>query len=203
MKHYPLLILAITVALVASGCGADPTPTAQPVDLQGTVAAGAFTAVAETQAAIPTATLPPPTSTSTDTPIPTNTVPPLPISEATLPPVSTADSGAVDPCIDKVLPASLQGEPVRMRIDNSTKVTVSVLVYLQQTGPQSVCGYRSYSLVPGEFIVINDLIQGCYTLWAWNPIPEAYFIVTNGTTCIDTSGTQRFDISTTSIEPGQ
>jgi hypothetical protein len=87
-----------------------------------------------------------------------------------------------------------------MRIDNSTKAALSVSVYLQQATPQSACGYRSYTLAPGEFIVINDLVEGCYTLWAWNPDPEEYFIVTNGTSCLDNSGSWAFDISTRSIE---
>ena len=89
-----------------------------------------------------------------------------------------------------------------MRIDNSTKVAVSVSVNLNQTEPNGQCGYRSYSLDPGQIIVINDLVEGCYTLWAWNPDPDAYFIVTNGTSCIDTSDTWVFDISTGSIKLG-
>lgn len=202
MKRFPILTLYIMIALITSGCGAEPIPTVNAIDLQSTVAAAALTAVAETQAAIPTATPPPPTSTFTDTPAPTNTVLPLPSPEGTIPPVPTGNAGGEDPCIDKVLPASLQGEPIRIRIDNSTKATVSVSVYLQQTGPQSVCGYRSYTLAPGQFIVINDLVEGCYTLWAWNPDPDAYFIVTNGTSCIDTSNTWTFDISTKEIKPG-
>lgn len=204
MKHIPILTLYILIALVASGCGPEPVETAPPVsavDLQGTVAAAALTAVAGTQAAIPTATPPPPTSTPTDTPVPTNTALPLPSPEGTALPLPTSNAGGEDPCIDQVLPATLQGKPVRIRIDNSTKVTVSVLVYLQQTGPQSVCGYRSYTLAPGEFIVLNDLVEGCYTLWAWNPDPGAYFIVTNGTSCVDPSRTWAFNISTSSLKP--
>ena len=87
-----------------------------------------------------------------------------------------------------------------MRIDNSTRAEVSVSVYLQQTGPQSVCGYRSYTLAPGEYIVLNDLVEGCYTLWAWDPNPDTYFMVTNGTSCIDSSDNAVFDISTSSLK---
>ena len=86
-----------------------------------------------------------------------------------------------------------------MRIDNSTKASLSVSIYLQQTGPGTVCGYRGYTLAPGEFVVINDLVEGCYTLWAWNPDPDDYFIVTNGTSCVNTSDTWLFSISTGSI----
>ena len=74
-------------------------------------------------------------------------------------------------------------------------------INLQQASPQSVCGYRSYSLAPGQSLILNDLVEACYTLWAWNPDPEEYFIVTNGTTCIDDSlDTWVFDISTSSLK---
>lgn len=202
MKRFSIFAPVLMITLILSACGArgvPAEPTVNAVDLQSTIAAAAFTVIAQTQAAIPTAT---PTATSTDTPAPTNTVPPLPSLEATFTPVPNSNSGAGDPCVDKVLPASLQGEPVRIRIDNSTRTALSVSVYLQQTTPQSVCGYRSYTLAPAEYVVINDLVEGCYTLWAWNPDPDAYFIVTNGTSCLDTSDTWVFDISTTSIRLG-
>ena len=209
MKYYSILTVVLMSTLIISACGAGreatPLPTLDPVDLQNTAAAVAFTMVAQTQAAIPTATPPPPTATVTNTPPPTETFLPLPSSEVpssevTFTQVPSGNSGAGDPCIDQVLPASLQGEPVRIRINNSTKAALSVSVYLQQTTPQSECGYRSYTLEPGQFVVINDLVEGCYTLWAWNPDPEDYFIVTNGTSCIDDSDTWVFDISTGSIE---
>ena len=203
MKYFSLLTQVLVIALILSACGAGgppATPTINPVDLQSTVAAAAFTVVAETQAAIPTATPPPPTGTFTNTPPPTLTAPPQSSSAVTQSPVPAGNSGTGDPCIYQVLPASLQGEPIRMRIDNSTRAEVSVSVYLQQTGPQSVCGYRSYTLAPGEYIVLNDLVEGCYTLWAWDPNPDTYFIVTNGTSCIDSSDNAVFDISTSSLK---
>jgi hypothetical protein len=75
-----------------------------------------------------------------------------------------------------------------------------ISVYLQQAQPGDVCGYRSYTLAPQEPLVINDLVEGCYTLWAWNPDPKDYFMVTNGTSCLDTSKSWTFDISPRSIE---
>lgn len=203
MKSFSILTLLIMITLITSACGArgaQATPTVDAADIQGTVAAAASTMIAETQAAIPTPTPPPPTGTFTDTPAPTNTLPPLPSTEDTLTPVPNGDSGGGDPCINNPLTAPLQGETVRMRIDNSTKVALSITVYLNQAGPQSECGYRSYTLAPGQFILINDLVEGCYTLWAWNPDPDAYFIVTNGTSCIDNSNPRVFDISTSSIK---
>ena len=197
-----VLVQALVITLMISACGAQATPTVNAIDIQGTVAAAAFTMVAETQAAIPTATPPPPTATFTDTPAPTNTPLPLPSSEVTFTPVPNGNSGSGDPCINQVLPASLPGETIRIRINNSTKAALSVSVYLNQTGPGGECGYRSYTLPPGQFNVINDLVEGCYTLWAWNPDPDAYFIVTNGTSCLDNSNNWVFDISTRSIKLG-
>ena len=202
MKCFSVLTLVLMTTLIISACGAQATPTAITVDIQGTVAAAALTMVAETQAAIPTATPPPPTATYTDTPAPTNTLLPLPSSEVTLTSVPSGNSGGGDPCINQVLPASLQGETVRIRIDNSTEAALSLTVYLNQTGSEGECGYRSYTLAPGQFVLINDLVEGCYTLWAWNPVPDSYFIDTNGTSCIDNSNNWVFDISTSSIKLG-
>jgi hypothetical protein len=75
-----------------------------------------------------------------------------------------------------------------------------VSIYLLQAGPGSECGYRSYTVAPGQPLIINDLVEGCYTLWAWNPDPEGYFMVTNGTSCLDNSNSWTFDISTGSIK---
>lgn len=208
MKKFSIPTVLLITTLVSSACGAGGTqapPTVNAVDIQNTVIAAALTVVAETQAAIPTATPPPPTATFTNTPAATSTLPPLPTLDGTFTPVPSGNSGGNgdDPCINKVLPALLEGVPVRMRVDNSTKSTVSVSVYLQQPTPQSECGYRSYTLEPGQFVVISNLIEGCYTLWAWDPDPDSYFIVTNGTSCIDSSGTWAFDITTSSIRPGR
>jgi hypothetical protein len=207
MKHFSIFTLvrvqALMIMLVISGCAVrspQVVPTASPVDIQGTVAAAAFTGIAETQAAIPTATPPPPTATFTDTPVPTTTLPPLPSSEAALTPVAGGNSGTADPCIAKALPVPLQGEPVKIRIDNPTRAALMLSVYLLQAGPGSECGYRSYALDPGGSLVINDLVEGCYTLWAWNPDPKGYFMVTNGTSCLDNSKSWTFDISTRSIQ---
>ena len=199
MKFFSALILVLMLSPIVGACGSRATqaaPTMSAVDIQSTAVAAAFTLVAETLASLPTATPPP---TFTNTPLPTPTFLPSPTPEGTQSPAPGGNSGGGDPCIDQLLPDTLQGETVRMRIDNSTRATVSVSVYLQQSGPGAVCGYRPYSLAPGEYVVINDLVAGCYTLWAWNPDPDEYFIVTNGTSCVDTSDTWVFDISTSSI----
>ena len=202
MKCFSILTRVLMITLIISACGAQatPPPTVNPVDIISTSAAVAFTMIAETQAAIPTATPPPPTATFTNTPAATNTVPPLPPSGATLTPIPNANSGGGDPCINQVLPATLVGDPVKIRINNSTKAAISFSIYLNQTTPQGKCGYRAYTIDPGQSLVLNDLVEGCFTLWAWNPDPEEYFIVTNGTNCLDSSDTWVFDITTGSIK---
>ena len=203
MKRFSTLTLVLMTTLVISACGAraiPTTPTANPVDIQASAAAVAFTIIAETQAALPTTTPVTPTATITDTPPPTNTVPPLPPSGATLTPAPNTNSGAADPCVEKPMPTSLPGETIKVRVNNSTRATLAFSVYLNQTTPQGTCGYRTYTIAPQEALVINDLVEGCYTLWAWNPVPEDYFIVTNGTTCMDNSVNWVFDISTGSIK---
>lgn len=201
MKHFSILIQIITITLIISACGAgesQATPTINPVGLQSTLVAAASTLVAETQAAIPTATIPP-TATLTSTPAFTPTIPPLPTLGATFTASPVPNPYVGDPCINTLLPASLEGEKIKIRIDNPTRGTINVSVYLQQSGPQSVCGYRGYTLTAGDSLVIGDLIEGCYSLWAWNPDPKEYFMVTNGTHCLDTSQPWAFDITPNGI----
>ena len=199
------LAQALVITLIISACGAPqatPTPIGNAVEMQNTISAAAFTIVAETQAAIPTTTPPPPTATVTaaHTPAATTTLPAMPTLGATFTALPVVNAGTGDPCITTVLPASLEGETIKIRIDNPTKATLMVSVNLHQAGPQSACGYRGYTLAPGQSLVINDLVVGCYTIWAWNPDPDAYFIVTNGTSCLNTSRSWTFDISTGSIK---
>jgi hypothetical protein len=75
-----ILILGVIFLLLVSACAPDAAPTANPVDVQNTAAAAAQTMVAETQAALPTATTIPPTNPPSPTAPPTNTPLPLPTS---------------------------------------------------------------------------------------------------------------------------
>jgi hypothetical protein len=177
-------VLVLTLIISACGGASQATPTANLVDLQSTMLAAASTLVAETQAAIPTATPLPPTAIPTDTPAFTATLPIMPTLGATFTPSPAGNSIGNDPCINNVLPASLTGNTIKIRVDNPTKGTINLTVYLQSGNPQGVCGYRGYTLTAGGSLVINDLVEGCYSLWAWNPDPKDYFMVTNGTSCL-------------------
>jgi hypothetical protein len=200
MKRFSILALVIT--LIVSACGASPqaAPTVAPADMQSTAVASALTLLAETQAALPTATPPPPTATLTNTPAFTATIPSLPtLGAETFTPDPTANPNVSDPCVTTPLPGSLTGNTIRIRIDNPTQGTINLSVNLHPGNPQGACGYRGYTLTPGEALVITDLVEGCYTLWAWNPDPDDYFIVTNGTSCLDSSKNWTFDITPNGI----
>ena len=194
LKRFSISTQTFVIVLIVSACGAQATPTVNPVDLQSTAVVAALTIVAETQAAIPTATPPTPTATVTNTPVPTNTFIPLPTAGAAVTPNPGGNSDAGDPCINKLLPDSLTGNTIKIRIDNPTKATINLTVYLQSGNPQGVCGYRGYTLTAGGSLVITDMVEGCYSLWAWNPDPKDYFMVTNGTNCLDNSNSWTFDI---------
>lgn len=198
MKRFSILTTILAIALILSACGAKVplSPTVSVVDLQSTVAAVALTMVAETQAAIPTATYIPPTETPTLTPAPTNTF--IPLSSLTA--AATEKPSEVDSCENQLLPEGLVGNKVKIRVNNSTKFTVNVSVYLNRTVPPAVCGYRAYVVEPGGGLVINDMVEGCFTIWAWNPDPKTYFMVTNGAaSCINGSDPVAFDVSTRDI----
>jgi len=205
MKRFSILTHALVITLIISACGAAPqaTPTVNLTDRQSTAVAAVVTILAETQAAIPSATPPPPTETATAT------LPPLPTLEPTFTPnpdanlftpTPVASPSPVDSCVNQVLPNSLAGQKIRIRIDNPTKATIMVSVNLQQASPQSPCGYRGYTLSAGQSLVISDLVEGCYSIWAWNPDPKGYFMVTNGTSCLNSSNSWTFDVSTNSIK---
>ncbi len=203
MKRFSILTLLLIMTLLLSACGtkATPPPTLSALELQSTAGAVALTMIAGTQAALPTATPPPPpTATVVNTLAPLTAFIPSPNpTELTLTAAPNSNSSN-DPCIDKVLPDTLEGNTVKIRVNNSTRATVNLTVYLNRTIPPIVCGYRAYVLEPGGGLVINNMVEGCFTLWAWNPDPKTYFMVTNGAaSCINGSYPVAFDISTRDI----
>lgn len=207
MKHIKFLPVIIVLALLISACGAEPVPTMSAADVQSTAVAAAFTVVAQTQEAIPTATSLPPTDTPTVTPLPTNTQVALPTLAGTSTTVTAATSSSgnntsgsgTDPCATRVLSYSPQGKETTIRIMNLTKAQVTVSVYLNETPGKGECGYRSYVLNKNSDVVITDLVQGCYNLWAWSTDNKAH-VNAGGGGCINNSDKWTFEISEGSIK---
>lgn len=195
MKHLSIFTLILAATLVLSACGAEPPPpTMNAVDVQNTAVAAAFTMVAQTQAAIPTATPLPPTETPTQTPLPTDTPLALPTLNVTLTsttaPVSNNTGG--DPCATRVLSPE-RGRGTVIRVVNTTNVTITVSMYLNETAAHGECGYRGFTLTKNNDIVYSDLVQGCYNLWAWSDDPKGKFS-SSGYGCINNPDKWTFEV---------
>jgi hypothetical protein len=193
MKHLSIFTVIVMISLIASACGGTPAaPTINAVDVQNTANAAALTMIADTQAAIPTATLLPPTETPTQTPLPTDTALPLPTSNVTLAPTlaPTSASAGGDPCATRVLSPE-KGRETVIRVVNTTKVTVTVSLYLNETAAHGECGYRSFQLSKNNDIVFTDLVQGCYDLWAFSSTSD---VNARGGGCINNPDKWTFEV---------
>src|SRR5215216_6052819 len=199
MKHNTFYSLIVFFALTISACRAQPVPTVNAADVQHTAEAAAFTMVAQTQEAIPTATLLPPTEIPTNTPLPTDAVVALPTLDATIPTVVPTNTAGGDPCATRVLSYSPKGEDTIIRIANLTKAPVTVSVYLNETAGAGECGYRSYTLTKYGAVVITDLVQGCYNLWAWSTDNNIH-VNAGGYGCINNTDKWTFEINENSIK---
>lgn len=203
MKQFKFLPVIVILAVFLSACGAEPVPTMSAADVQSTAVAAAFTVVAQTEEAIPTATPLPPTETPTETPMPTNTPLPLPTLDVTptaavAAPATSASGG--DPCATRVLSWSPEGLETVIRIINTTAAEVTLSLYLNETPGKGECGYRSYVLGKNSDIVITDLVQGCYNLWAWSKDGSKVRVNASGGGCINNSDKWTFEIMENSIK---
>jgi hypothetical protein len=136
-----------------AACGSAAEPTMSVAEVQGTAMAAAMTMVAETQAAIPTATSIPPSATPTATSFstPTNTVVPLSLESPTptqaisaLPTNTTAPStGSNDPCLQPL--TSWEGDSAQINVKNNTKPKGSIILALGFNTNMGQCGIISAS----------------------------------------------------------
>jgi hypothetical protein len=148
------LIIGVVLSLFVSACGAQATPTVNPVDIQHTAEAAAFTMVAQTQAAIPSATQLPPTEAPTQTPLPSLT----PITSPTLdgqnstpigltvtpqtniPTFTPQASGSgTDPCNQAL--TAWQGPSANLNIVNETRPRGTIILSLYVVTELGQCGY--------------------------------------------------------------
>ena len=193
MKRLPIFTLILIVTVVLSACGAEPPPpTMNAADVQNTAIAAASTMVAQTQAAVPTATPLPPTETATQTSLPTDTPLPLPTLNVTLTPTTAPVSNNTggDPCATRVLSPE-KGRETVIRVVNTTNVSVTVSMYLEETAAHGECGYRSFQLSKNNDIVFTDLVQGCYSLWAFSSSSD---VNARGGGCINNPDKWTFEV---------
>ena len=148
------LIIGVVLSLFVSACGAQATPTVNPVDIQHTAEAAAFTMVAQTQAAIPTATPLPPTEAPTQTPLPSltpitsptldgqNSTPAgLTITPQTNIPTFTpqASGSGTDPCNQAL--TGWAGPSANLNIVNETRPRGTIILSLYVVTELGQCGY--------------------------------------------------------------
>jgi hypothetical protein len=142
-RNLPILLV---LAVFLTACGGTPaTPTMNPADVQNTAVSAAWTMVAATELAKPTATLPPPTEAASPTPLPTFTpeallIPTLPTFPAT--PTTAANPGDCN----RPLNVAEAGPTVPMRIENATDGgTITVISLYLNKNAFGQCGYLAYS----------------------------------------------------------
>src|SRR6266498_1192186 len=123
------LIIGVILILLASACSPQVTPTVNPLDIQHTAEAAAFTVVAQTHEALLSATPVPPTETPSPTSLPTHTpltsptVGPVQAPPTSLPtnlPTFTPQSATSDQDICNQPLSSWQGPTANFMIANET-----------------------------------------------------------------------------------
>ena len=149
-----ILLIGVVFILLAGACAPQGTPTANPVDIQHTAEAAALTMVAETQAAVPTATLVPPTDTpsptlppsSTPLPLPTSSTPgSIPTGAPTFTPqvpqaqATTGSGGGQDNCNQPL--TSWQGPTASFSIANQTQPEGTIVLSMYVVTDLGQCGY--------------------------------------------------------------
>ena len=160
-----LITILLASIFLLSACGPEPEPTMSAADVQGTAVAAAWTMVAETQAAIPTATPIPPTETPLPTALPTNTIAPLEFQPKPLVVQPTATTASSANECDKPLRSDPPGPHAPILIINETKAPINVSLYLEKT-VFGECGYRGYS-IPKKGEIRIDFPQGVIYGYAW------------------------------------
>jgi hypothetical protein len=164
LKH----IVIIIMVFILSACGPTPAPTMNAVDVQGTAVAAAWTIVAMTQAAVPTATPIPPTETPIPTPLPTFT--PLPLPTSALPqPITgaTAVGGGPtpDPC-NAPIAGDAPGHKAKVQFQNKSNGNVNLSFGLMNPTEFGECGVYHFNFSQNESSTV-EVLEGCYWAYAW------------------------------------
>lgn len=167
-KLIPTLAL---VAVFLAACGGAPAePTLSPEQVQGTAIAAAFTMVAQTQAAIPTATPLPPTETPSPTPLPTFTPPPTPTLDfALLPTATQATTSNTGGLCSGIINLGEAGPQSNIRLENTTKGTAAVSLFMYTPNAFGQCGSfpsNPYVLQKNATLVVS-VPKGQYYAYAW------------------------------------
>jgi len=136
-----IIPVILTIAVLITACGPQGTPTMSPIDVEGTAVAAAWTIVAATQQAIPTATPLPPTETPSPTPPPTFTPEPLPTLEELPSPTATNSSLLGSGTCEGIMNLAEAGPTSQVRFENETGASVTFSLYLGTPNAFGQCGF--------------------------------------------------------------
>lgn len=165
-RIFPILLI---LAVFLTACGAQGTPTMAPVDVQNTAVSAAWTMVAATQLAIPTATPLPPTETASPTPLPTFTA--VPLTLPTLPPASlpTATAASSDSNCLKPLNMGEAGPTSPIRIENQSGGTLTSvsLNLVEGSNKFGQCGALTVLNVGPNATKTIQAPKGTWWAYAW------------------------------------
>jgi len=185
-KYLTILILSTVIAISACG-GPAPTPTVSVIDLQNTAIAAAWTNVAMTQAALPTATASPipPTPTLTFTPFPTPTFQPL-----VIPPTATS---SVNPC-NLPIPIPAFGTKTKVKFVNKSNGAVQLSFGMSQKNEMGECGTYNFTMGPSESPTV-EVLTGCYWAYAFITGKKPSDARSTNDICVDASATRGITIT--------
>jgi hypothetical protein len=187
MKRKVPAVITILMLVSLSACGPAPEPTRSADEIAATALADAFTQVALTQAALPSATALP-----TDTPLPSSTPAPTSTSFPTLAP-STATPQA-DPC-QGVPPLEPKGDTAQLRFVNKSKGQVNLSFGMNPANSLGECGIYSISMGIYDSPTVT-VLAGCYWGYAWVEGNEPSTARTNGAICLSAGQSLSVSIGT-------
>ena len=191
MKKVLPLILAITVLLTA--CGAKATPTIDAPAVQASAVAMAFTMAAQTQSAMPTATLIPPSPTATFPPPASPTAFALPTFPIIMPTATLASTGTCSVPLAK----NPTGRMTTLRILNENKAQVQGSICLAKT-PFGEFGVIGVVLSRNQDIILT-VPQGCYSAYFWVNNPKKQSTATGYGLCMNNSDKWTMKIRSDSV----
>lgn len=187
MKRKALTFTTILIVVALSACGTASTPTVSPADMASTAIAAAWTEVALTQAALPTATASPipPTPTLTFTPFPTPIPQPLVIA-----PTATS---SVNPC-NQPIPNPSKGTKTKVKFVNESKGTVQLAFGMIQKNDMGECGTYNFTFGESESPTV-DVLTGCYWAFAWITGKKPSTARSTNNICVDASAIRGITIT--------
>ena len=162
MKKKILSIISTLILFSLASCGTASTPTISPANMANTAVALAWTEVAQTQTALPTATASPipPTPTLTFTPFPA--FPTSPLQPLGIAPTATS---SVDLC-NEPIPNPAHGAKTKVKFVNESNGVAQLSFGMTKKNEYGECGTYNFTLREGEKATEEDLTC-CYWAIAW------------------------------------